>query len=123
VQFSPNPVDSIIRGATPVPVSVTVTPSGVSGVSFQADNGNVSVQGAAPNVSVAGVAVGSSTVKANIGQLEVGGFGASVIENTNFPPINGTVAGGATPSQTLTGWGITWEEFVTADVTASDFLQ
>lgn len=120
VEFSLNPVDNIIKGATAVPVTATVTPAALaSNISFQANNGNVTVQGTAPNITVTGVAVGTSTVKAILNGVEVGSFDASVIENPDFLPASGGVASGAAPSQPLNGaWGLTWEENVAAVITA-----
>ena len=120
VEFSLNPVDNIIKGATAVPVTATVTPAALaSSISFQANNGNVTVQGTAPNITVTGGAVGTSTVKAIFNGIEVGSFDASVIENPDFLPASGGVAAGAAPSQPLNGaWGLTWPENVAAIITA-----
>ena len=113
-------IDNIIQGATPVPVTATVTPAALAGsVTFQVNNGNVTVQGTAPNITVTGVAVGNSTIKTMLNGNEVGSFDASVIENPDFLPAAGAVADGAAPSQPLNGaWGLTWEENVAADITA-----
>lgn len=120
ISFNPSPVDNIILGATPVPVTVTVNPEAAAkDITFQANNENVTVQGTAPNITVTGVKVGESVVKAMASGNEIGNFNASVIENPDFLPANGTVAAGAPPSQPLNGaWGLTWPENVAATITA-----
>lgn len=119
VIFDIDPVDNIIRGATPVPVTVTVTPATLAGsVSFQVNNGNVTVQGTAPNITVTGVSVGASTIKAKVSGAEFGSFGASVIANSGFSASDANVVDGATPMTPLPGYGLTKEEKVTVEITA-----
>ncbi len=110
IEFDPSPVDYIILAGKPVPVKVTITPSEVADkVTFAAEGKNVSVTGTTESLTVTALKTGSDTIKAKIGNLEIGSLAASVIENPEIEASAISVVDGApVPPENISSgtWGI-----------------